>query len=151
MEKNIKDYLHLYGLWLPVLYKGGKYKERQYKVQQINEKGVRLEYCTKNKSYSWVMAEYDKIKPFLRPLSDMTEEEFTEYAKTRGYNETPNLTRKDKGWTFGTEDGSSGTFLSLVPPYGDRHKPESFLYLLSKHFDLFNLISDGLAIDKTKS
>ena len=29
------------------------------------------------------------------------------------------------------------------------YTPQQFTYLLSKHFDLFNLIPDGLAVDKT--
>jgi hypothetical protein len=60
------------------------------------------------------------IKPILRPLSDMTEEEKNEY------------------W-----------FLNSVKDSKAQCEAINTRYLLSKHFDLFNLIPSGQAINKT--
>lgn len=59
------------------------------------------------------------IKPILRPLSDMTEEEANKYYAIKGAN------------AFNPFEGASVAFL------------------LSKHFDLFGLTEAGLAIDAT--
>jgi hypothetical protein len=64
------------------------------------------------------------FKLLLRPLSDMTEEE------------KENIQGTD--WGF------------LETNYDWEFSPETFIYLLSKYFDLFGLIEAGLAIDKTK-
>lgn len=64
----------------------------------------------------------EQVKPILRPLSDMTEEE--EKATQAIVNEIG----------FGYELGASIT-----------------RYLLSRHLDLFGWIDAGLAIDKTKT
>lgn len=70
--------------------------------------------------------EYKSVTPILRKLSSMTEEEEKEMIATQddvkldGYPKI--LLKADSG--------------------------ETFRYLLSKHFDLFNLIESGLAIDK---
>jgi len=63
----------------------------------------------------------EEIEISLRPLSDMTEEEKGNVCGT-------DWTYTDGGWEY---------------------TPETFLFLLSKHFDLFGLIDGGLAIDKT--
>lgn len=66
--------------------------------------------------------------PILRPLSDMTKEEDKEFQATKVFQ--------------------TATPVHIV---GSMHwTAETFRWLLSKHFDLFNLISEGLAIDKTK-
>lgn len=66
---------------------------------------------------------YCEVKPILRPLSDMTEEEYMEVQY-----------RVDKiGLGYDAQQGAEIT-----------------RYLLSKHFDLFGWIPAGLAIDKTK-
>lgn len=71
----------------------------------------------------------EEIKPLLRPLSDMTEDE-----------------RERFGW----QDESEFRYLS------DAHQVMKnyyygwqFIDLLKLHFDLFGLIESGLAIDKT--
>jgi len=74
--------------------------------------------------YSW-SEPLKNIKPILRPLSDMTEDE-----------------ANNEVW-------------ETVPEYNDFkglvcHVSPAFRYLLSRHFDLFGWIEKGLAIDKTK-
>lgn len=73
------------------------------------------------------------IKPILRPLSDMAYEEFVEAGKIH----------ISEGGTIAVtlEEVRSNTVLPM--------RPKTFVYLLSKGFDLFNLIPDGLASDKT--
>lgn len=71
-----------------------------------------------------------KGKPILRPLSDMSEEEMKECGcLTYDFSDEEDL----MNWEW--QDFQ--TLLSV----------EQFLWLLSKHFDLFNLIAEGLAID----
>jgi hypothetical protein len=48
-----------------------------------------------------------------------------------------------------TEEERNKVEFALTPS-GYKYSPETFLWLLSKHFDLFGLIEAGLAIDKTK-
>lgn len=66
----------------------------------------------------------NRIKPILRPLSDMTEEEEAEYLQI----------------VFSHEHSNTMRNLSK--------DAEGVKYLLSKGFDLFGLIEEGLAIGK---
>jgi hypothetical protein len=68
------------------------------------------------------------FKPILRSLSDMTEEEKIELSALLEWPEPK----------------------TVMNNRYSRYSPKIFLYLLSKHFDLFGLIEAGLAIDKTK-
>jgi len=77
----------------------------------------------------WDLSQNEKyedriIKPILRPLSDMTEEEQSEV----------NFRDINAAWAYTNEEVWSF---------------EQVRYLLSKHFDLFGLIESGLAIDST--
>lgn len=69
-------------------------------------------------------AHRDDIKIFLRPLSDMTDEEKETEIIANPWHTTH---RQKQAY----------------------REAERTLYLLSKHFDLFGLIDAGLAIDKT--
>ena len=72
---------------------------------------------------------YSEIKPILRKLSDMTDEELK------------NL-RSERGNLKGVERADMNYIIRL-----NTWSPEDVRYLLSRHFDLFGLISSGLAID----
>ena len=74
------------------------------------------------------------LKPILRPLSDMTEEE----KNIIGFN------------AYGILKSRKGDL--IVPPTenGFVWAATQTLYLISQGFDLFGLIESGLAIDKTK-
>lgn len=116
--KKIEDYLHLYlgcDIFVP----------RQN--QDLKDDIMRLTAAK--------MCGYDlsNVKPILRPLADMTEEEgalMDDMAKRQrdNYIEIQNCKFFD-----GIRTESA----------------EAFAFLLSKHFDLFGLIEAGLAIDKT--
>lgn len=80
-----------------------------------------------------------EIKILLRPLSDVTADEAKEiWAIAEVAADAPLRGIFDKG--SGEVEGSA--FLVGYPPV--------WLYLLSKHFDLFGLIEAGVAIYKTK-
>jgi hypothetical protein len=118
--KNIKDYLHLYlGCEIQSLSGGTMI----YTLTGIGRKQALFSDRYGNEMW---LAEND-YKPILRPLSSMTEDEKQEYEATRVFvRATPVHQIGNMQWT-----------------------PETFKYLLSKHFDLFGLIEAGLAIDKT--
>ena len=110
--KELKDYLHLY-------------KEcdcRVYEEDMIDFTIDKMQGCYLNKV---VFKEYGVpirlVKPILRPLSDMTEDE-----------------KNNLSWEWKVDYDFKPIF-----------RPDQFLFLLSKHFDLFGLIDAGLAIDKT--
>lgn len=112
--KNIKDYLHLY-LGCEYRY----FMNGVTKTGSRKNKGV-ITYAALSHIMARIEQEYN-IKPILRPLSDMTEEE-RKKCERKVFN------------------GDARFFYTT----------EAFLFLLSKHFDLFGLIDAGLAIDKTK-
>lgn len=87
---------------------------------------------------------WNEIKPILRPLSDMTEEEKLEFQELC-HLEKESLGCITVSWDVLTEKIELGTaHLTNVFQWTIGVK-----YLLSKHFDLFGLIEAGLAIDKT--
>lgn len=117
--KDIKDYLHLYlgckveiGATLPGMLLG------------VEGNTAFVKHFTEGR----ICMALKQVKPILRPLSDMTEEEGVE---------------AEVAWKEGSNYGETiGQGLNCA--YAYRLK-----YLLSKGFDLFNLIPKGLAIDKS--
>lgn len=109
--KKIEDYLHLY-YGAPCLWEaidglvGGRSTIDAFSLAEFESGRI-------------------KIKPILRPLSSMTEEEA---------NET-------NTWLQWTERSSIGQISG--------YDAEQVRLMLLKGFDLFNLISEGLAIEKT--
>jgi len=105
--KDISQYLHLYlGCQCQAKYYYGK------DWLHVKLTGNVLAELEQTEGFTY---QIEFIKPELRPLSDMTEEEAIEHIHIS--NEQ------------GVYDG--------------------FRYWLSKHFDLFNLIPEGLALDAT--
>ncbi len=139
--KDIKDYLHLY-LGCDVQVK--RKNDKEYLIGRICEVtkesnhgdwiDVRFNDVVPATSMIWEVSNsnfhtfffnHDEIKPILRPLSDMDNnpEHWETYSKLL--------------------DGQPGK-------PGIPCKADAIAYLLSLHYDLFNLIPEGLAIDKTK-
>lgn len=98
-------------------------------------------------------------KPILRPLSDMQPKEAEEYFKIENSRDGVSgfVSAKgnilvnwynDNGWGTTTADGNE----MIVKQNKLIKNPSAnqFVYLLSKHFDLFGLIESGEAVDKTK-
>lgn len=149
MKKEIADYIHLYKD-AKIIH--DKYPDTQMTIHNWDKNGD----VVMGKS-----DEFQELKPHhklvLRPLSDMTEEEAIELVKIsewKQYGDHPHK-REYKAYRNG--------FNEIVVSWGDsireKNVPETkevfgfeeFRYLLSKGFDVFNLIPDGLAIDKTKT
>lgn len=90
----------------------------------------------------------------LRRLKDMTEEEMFGLCDDYGeYGDVPgrrNYESYKNQW--GEKVVSWGTTLreKWIPIRCEVWTPNQFSFLLSKHFDVFGLIEDGLAIDATK-
>jgi hypothetical protein len=83
--------------------------------------------------------EHHVIKPRLRQLSSMAEEEFREVL----YDEA---TEEFGGITFTEQFKNAVENINIEDVVLTPHQTK---YLLSKHFDLFDLIPSGLAIDAT--
>lgn len=94
---------------------------------------------------------YEDIKPLLRPLSDMKDEEiiwmFVLRAEYNGQTVDKQCSRTSLERTFMQIE-----FKDLSSDYQDIRTmyPNQFKFLLSKGFDLFKLIPNCLALDKTK-
>jgi len=138
MKKNIKDYLHLYlnsGL-------SGVAKMKGHDLDHyISLTGWNI-YANED--------EIEWIKPILRPLSDMTEEEANIVWKLFGWNERiTNFQERMMNilWEFDPPDEESEPDWS---PGRWKYLISALLYLLKQGFDLFNLIPEGLSIDKNK-
>jgi hypothetical protein len=93
---------------------------------------------------------YDEIKPILRPLIDMTEEEAKELGTMLLIPNGSKYSRAHKNnqdqWVV-RYGNVAGEFWIITGEIFNQHQT---IYLLSKHFDPFGLIEAGLAIDKTK-
>lgn len=88
------------------------------------------------------------IKPLLRQLSDMTKDEITELFKLKGLDYSEVVTRASIDDNFiQIEYKCDGELLSDWQT-AKFISPKQFTYLLSHHFDLFGLISEGKALDK---
>ena len=73
-----------------------------------------------------IMTGIEMVKPYLRPMSSMTEEEATEYA-------------------------NCGNIIAISPQNDYLiPNPKSINWLLENHFDFMGLIPKGLAIEVTK-
>jgi len=127
MNKELKDYLHLYLGCDLVSVATGKVVGRM--------EGIVAGNAHFRVSGIWYSGPITNYKLALRHLSDMTEEE----KRMVGF-EAYQVLRKD--------DFGSNVIPSKVVGFMWAAKQTS--YLLSKHFDLFGLIEAGLAIDKTK-
>jgi hypothetical protein len=107
-KKDVKEYLHLY--------LGCECLAKKPQSMGADQDTIRPDMLQQD-YWEW-------IKPILRPLSDMTEEE---------REQLNDIELGESSWPT--------VAIALAP---------CFKYLLSKHFDLFGLIESGLAIDKTK-
>lgn len=106
---------------------------------------------------------FDEIKPYLRPLSSMTEEEMIEFATIV----LPFLSDKKRITITGQKFVSGALFPTIQIDYEifnverrkmvresrvyistERLRPNELLYLLHKHFDLFGLIDSKEAMEK---
>lgn len=168
--REIKDYLHLYMGQKAIRIKA-TYPRRKGDIIPIDADCLRY----------WA----NDVKPILRPLSSMTEDEAEHLAwlcmDGRHRSEDYAIDKDEIQIEFAQNDG--GTLLDkniqiyigvscrcwegyiAITEYGEiiqceedseKREPidnvaDKVRYLLSKGFDLFNLIPDGLAIDSTNT
>lgn len=125
MEKNIKDYLHLY-IGCEVSTPDGFRKMLCYN-NYFDLVYVETNPETIAPSKAYYTYHINEVKPVLRTLSNMNDEEDKECSNIMFGEFASKVVRKN-----------------IIHYEGEKIK-----YLLSKHFDLFNLIEAGLAIDKT--
>jgi hypothetical protein len=96
---------------------------------------------------------YSEIKLILRPLSDITDEEAIIIAETTFTDIVPKEDKAKIGRAFIDYNFNESSMLQTSKIYNDISEfdfntmPEIFKFLLSQHFDLFDLIEAGLAID----
>lgn len=130
--KKLSDYLHLYL---------GCYINRAGRIEKIDYS--LLIYTDANNLW-------EHTKPLLRPLSDMTEEEVVTliYKRSNIYLNVRFVEFWMNKVRFEFEYKSSSRRRTDDQSF-DELDSGQFLYLLKQGFDLFNLIPDGLAIDKT--
>lgn len=86
-------------------------------------------------------------KPLLYPLSSLTKEQVLHLANMLDDSEFVSIDYHCDGVSYEvkTSDGVAWMF-----SIDDTFNAEQFLWLCNNHFDLFNLISNGQAIDVTK-
>lgn len=114
---KIQDYLHLY-IGCEVKTTGGKFG----KLVSVSTDGMAIIVYGGEDPRGRVIMQ-SAIIPILRTLSDMTEEE------------------KDKYYSFWAN------IISKNPKQIMKLDAQTTIYLLSKHFDLFDLIPAGLALN----
>jgi hypothetical protein len=163
MEKDIKDYLHLYlGCECMIGDLSWKPETNLYGLAP----GIDVNYGKPIRTVidPHVLSVFShKTTPILRKLDSMTEEEMKELYKLVFKREFTgdNISRRDQGkkedrwvlWSglerlFIYSDGDVGGDCDLN--YVRVHTPTVLAWQLLKSFDLFNLIPEGLAIDKNK-
>jgi hypothetical protein len=155
-EKKTSDYLHLY---LPC---------EAFEV--INGKVINKRITIKPHMLEYVLTGTCEYKPILRPLSSMTEDEaksihsiqFGGHPNVYTYYEF-DIRRAGNGWSVIRLDCMNtkliitdhGNLWKTIeednnPPHVEpmQYQNEILRFLLSKCFDLFELIPAGLAIDK---
>ena len=104
-----------------------KYYEGIYTVESIDPSLNTIVADSERSSVEVIVGDDDyEIKPYLRPMSNMTEEELEEYKKIRMID-----------WVDGDINGTFINAGSIVD------------WLNAHHFDFSNLIEKGLAIDAT--
>ena len=85
---------------------------------------------------------FKECKPYLRPMSSMTEEEFVHFMALRGRNLSSYDIRLCMKEAFNMPN-----FITIVSPLYNYLR--NIEWLLSKHFDAHGLIEKNLALDCT--
>ena len=103
-------------------------------VQGINILDTVVEYD------SWLSSDIEEVRPYLFPLSNMTEEQYKEWGDLAGEPLDEILTRNAKGEIMSTLEHHLLVAKSSTEPVN---------YCYKNHFDINGLIPKGLANDCT--
>ena len=89
---------------------------------------------------SFLVSDIEEVRPYLFPLSNMTEEQYKEWGDLAGEPLDEILTRNAKGEIMSTLEHHLLVAKSSTEPVN---------YCYKNHFDINGLIPKGLAIDAT--
>lgn len=159
-SKQIKDYLHLYLAAKCLVEKSDYHMVHNW---MIHAGDITVIDGSLIKHVHNVVDFKGVIKPILRPLSDMTEEDCPEWFKEWMPDGFSVFHQVDNTYKYVQIDSEAndGYCLTIHPDgsmscqckdNGDQYAykgAELFRHLLLKRFDLFNLIAEGLAISST--
>lgn len=141
MSKDIKDYLHFH-LGCEVHSLGGG--TAKYRLVGIDYDGSPL-FRTITSGFDMVLTDW---KLALRPIQSISKEELKEWAIMGGINEQ---SIKEKHLEAAQKSiQNKGLDALLLDDGHPKLAFQLFRWLLSKDFDVFELIPEGLVIDKTK-
>lgn len=151
MSKDIKDYLHLY------LGCECQADENVFKLAgvELTDTGTLAYDGTMiNGIHQCWWVENCDFKLMLRPLLNMSDEERREFIMcsndwNKYYKELGFISKSPEGLAHTCKYKRGVHDITRIQSL-ENFDSNQFLYLLSKHFDLFGLIEAGLAIDKTK-
>ena len=93
--------------------------------------------------------EYEYVKPYLFPLSSMTEEEAKELSVLYGIKDILSINITDEYIDFKVDDGFCSFERKTIWYNEIISSTETFDWLNKNHFDYRGLIEKGLAIDAT--
>lgn len=147
--KELKDYLHLYQNCLVQTEEGKIGRLSSVDICESNYSIIMLTVRYSDKEGDWDVfndnEEITRVKPILRSLLDMTEEEAHEIEEVMWGN-IEEAKFGDKGEVF----------KMFMPPYLQEYRPSFEIYVKAANwfrknsFDIDELIEADLAIDKTK-
>lgn len=139
--KDIKEYLHLYIGCECKFTDAGQIKTGVLSSIDLEESFAMVDVENDGR----FNPKYEEVEPILRPLASMTDEEFNEFILLFAPEEINNESAKKSSFDILKRDGIKAI------RFGEDNEPkvvfEMFRWILSKHFDIFNLIPEGLAID----
>jgi hypothetical protein len=139
MDKNIKDYLHLYPKVPIAICEPG--------VEPVSHYLEGIDWYLDKAIAERVDYPFEWIKPILRPITDLTEEEAARLGQLLFIGGIIGSPYYKEGFWHIPYGFTLSDFWAIDGKVFNQHQT---IYLLSKHFDLFGLIESGLAIDKTK-
>lgn len=159
MSKDIKEFIHYY--------LGQQFMMTKPAYHAVHEFGLSSDtpfaMSGKFADYFHGDAVSAEVKPILRKLESMSEEEMRELL-LHGFGDSKDIVLQEVDeFKFHVNEAKRdnkhgvGIGYAMIKRGKQYHsgslsftklKPEQFHYLLSRGFDLFNLIDEGLAIDK---
>lgn len=135
MEKQLKDFLHLYlGCNMVCITKRNTDLLRNGRIKKLTYLGLNLN------------STFTDYKPILRHLDSMTKEEVADLLGIEGFITKGNFCAPFFQVEYKDLNGEE----NYKHQYYNQLSPDQVVLLLSKHFDLFRLIESGLAISASK-